>query len=82
MRALDWQNDRLGARVNDLLLVCFLPVRICFDLLLCCCGSESRRVIDRAIDGATDAHSGCVISGAVERVTLAQFRFVLYHYIA
>lgn len=34
---------------------------------------QSRRVIDRVIDGATDRQRGRVISGSVESVILAQF---------
>ena len=56
----------------------------CGDGLFCCCGSESPsdRLIERAIDGATDRQRGRVISGAVKRVTSVQFWLVLYHRIA
>ena len=37
MRATDLPSDRPGARVNDLLLVCLLLVRICLDLPFAWC---------------------------------------------
>ena len=61
-----------------------LSVFCCGDSLFSCCGSESPsdRQSDRTIDRATDRLSGRAISGATERVTLAQLMLVLHHRIA